>query len=54
MTCAYCGLKDAAADAEYCPECQQLMQEAAHLLFAGLAELFRAAREQQEAERNAA
>lgn len=54
MTCAYCGLKDAADDAEYCPECEKVMREAARLLFAGLAELFRAEREQQAAERNAA
>lgn len=70
MTCQYCGANAAAADDDaaengaypngvypanaYCPECEPLMREAAKLLFAGLADLFAAQREQEAAERKAA
>jgi hypothetical protein len=47
MKCAYCGLHDATADSDYCAGCEGPMREAFALLFAGLAELFLADREQE-------
>lgn len=53
MTCQYCGA-DTPNDETYCDDCREPMREAAVLLFAGLAELFLAVREQEEAERKTA
>jgi hypothetical protein len=47
MKCAYCDLHDATADSDYCADCREPMREAFALLFAGLAELFLAHREQE-------
>jgi hypothetical protein len=54
MKCAYCGLHDAPTDSDYCDSCREPMREAFVLLFAGLAELFLAHREQESAEREVA
>jgi hypothetical protein len=54
MKCAYCELHDATPDSDYCADCREPMREAFALLFAGLAELFAAHREQEAAEREVA
>jgi hypothetical protein len=52
--CEYCGLHDAPEDSDFCDACREPMREAFALLFAGLAELFAAHREQEAAEREVA
>jgi hypothetical protein len=54
MTCEHCGVNDAPDGFCSCDACLEPMREAAALLFAGLAELFQAAREQEAAEKEAA
>lgn len=49
--CEYCGLRDAPDDSDYCDACREPMRQAFALLFAGLAELFAAHREQEAAEK---
>lgn len=51
MKCRYCGLHDAPSDTECCPDCAPHAREAFALLLAGLAELFRARREREAAEK---
>lgn len=52
--CERCHVNDAPPNCFYCDDCIEPMREAFALLFAGLADLFRAEREQEATEKEVA